>query len=118
MASAGSDDIATWKATDQRYHGIVMSAAGNRLLAEHLQQVRRRVHRFGLREVGGSGRLAPCAQDHVTLARALAEGDDAELAATVAAHIDRLRRSILDRLEMAAPLLPTANPLTAVGLDR
>lgn len=118
VATAGSDDIAGWKAADQRYHAIVMEVAGNRLLAEHLQQVRRRVHRFGLREGTGSGRLAPCAQDHLTLAQALAEGDEAKLAATVSAHIDRLRRSIIDRLEMAAPLLPSATPLAGVTLPR
>ena len=116
VAHADSDDVEAWRRADARYHALVMDAAGNRLLADHLQQVRRRVQRFGLKQGPGNQRLVTCSQDHVALADAMADADEAEIAATVATHIERLRSSVLQRLEAAAPLLPTANPLAAVGL--
>jgi DNA-binding GntR family transcriptional regulator len=91
-----------------------MEAAHNRFVAEALQQTRRRVQRFWLQKPHFEGRLRTCSQDHVALAQAMLDADGEVLSRTVHAHIERLRASVLARLESAGPLLPVANPLSAV----
>lgn len=113
--SAETGDAEAWRAADQRYHAVVMEAAGNRFVARCLQQTRHRVQRFWLQRRHFDGRLRTCSEDHVALARAMLDGDGEVLARTVHAHIERLRASVLSRLESAGPLLPVADPLAAVG---
>ena len=112
--SAESGDAEAWREADQRYHAIVMAGAHNRYVAESLQQTRRRVQRFWLQKPHFEGRLRTCSQDHVALAQAMLDADGEVLSQTVHAHIERLRASVLARLESAGPLLPVANPLSAV----
>jgi GntR family transcriptional regulator, rspAB operon transcriptional repressor len=114
VRSAESGDTDAWRGADRRYHGIIMAAAGNRFVAEYLQQLRRRVQRFWLQEPLFDGRLRHCSHDHVTLANALANRDEALLRDTVSVHIARMRQNVLARLASAAPLLPGAAALGAV----
>jgi DNA-binding GntR family transcriptional regulator len=107
VTSADARDTESWTAADHRYHDIVMAAAGNRFAAEHLEQLRRRVQRFWLPRPLAPGGLRTCSQDHVALARAMAERDEQLLTATVHSHIARMRRNVLDLLESAGPLLGT-----------
>jgi len=112
-AEAGDSD--SWRAADRRYHDVVMSAARNRFVAETLQQTRRRVQRFWLQEPHFDGRLRICSQDHVALAQAMLDADVDVLTATVHSHIERLRASVLARLESAGPLLPGRDALATLG---
>jgi len=112
---AETGDAEAWRDADQQYHAIVMQAAQNRFVAQFLEQTRRRVQRFWLQKPDFDGRLRTCSQDHVTLAHAMLEGDGEVLSQTVHAHIERLRASVLARLESAGPLLPAADPLAGVG---
>lgn len=114
VRNAESGDTDGWREADRRYHAIIMEGADNRFVAEYLQQMRRRVQRFWLQEPLFDGRLRTCSQDHVTLAKALADKDEALLRETVEAHIGRMRRNVLDRLESAAPLLPGSGPFGVV----
>lgn len=113
--SAESGDAEAWRDADQRYHAVVMAAAKNRFVAQSLQQTRRRVQRFWLQKRHFDGRLRICSQDHVALAQAMLEADTEVLSQTVHAHIERLRSSVLARLESAGPLLPVADPLAVVS---
>lgn len=118
IQSVESGDTAAWKVADQRYHQIVIEAANNRFVAEAVGQVRRRVQRFWLQEPLFDGRLRTCAQDHVALAHAMADRDEDVLRETVQAHIERMRRSVLQSLASVAPLLPANDPLAAVTPGR
>jgi DNA-binding GntR family transcriptional regulator len=111
-AEAGDTDA--WRDADRRYHGIIIDAAGNRFVAEYLQQLRRRVQRFWISQPHFGGRLRICSEDHITLAQAMLDRQDAVLSATIREHIEHLRRGVLDRLESAGPLLPGIDPLGAV----
>ncbi len=113
--SAESGDADAWRDADQRYHAVVMAAAKNRFVAESLQQTRRRVQRFWLQKPHFDGRLRICSQDHVALAQAMLDDDGELLSQTVHAHIERLRASVLARLESAGSLLPVADPLAVVS---
>jgi DNA-binding GntR family transcriptional regulator len=113
--SAESGDADAWREADQRYHAVVMKAAQNRFVAQCLQDTRRRVQRFWLQKPHFEGRLRTCSQDHVALAHAMLDADSQVLSQTVHAHIERLRASVLARLESAGPLLPVADPLSVVG---
>jgi DNA-binding GntR family transcriptional regulator len=115
-AEAGDTDA--WRAADRRYHEVIMAAARNRFVAETLQQTRRRVQRFWLHEPHFDGRLRICSQDHVALTQAMVDGDLDVLTATVHAHIERLRASVLARLESAGPLLPGRDALATLGPGR
>ena len=115
--SVEAGDSDAWKAADRRYHRIIMDAAGNRFAAESVQQVRRRVQRFWLQEPLFDGRLRTCAQDHVALAGALAQRDEAQLTATVRAHVDTMRQGVLRSLQSIGALSPHLDPLSVVGQD-
>lgn len=112
--SVETGDTSAWRDADQRYHRIIVEATDNRFVAEANQQVRRRVQRFWLQEPLFDGRLRTCAQDHVTLANAIADRDEDVLREAVAAHIGRMRRSVLQSLQSVAPLLPAHDALAAV----
>jgi DNA-binding GntR family transcriptional regulator len=113
--SAESGDADAWHEADERYHDVVMAAAKNRFVAQYLQQTRRRVQRFWLQRRHFDGRLRTCSQDHIALAQAMLDADADVLSQTVHAHIERLRASVLARLESAGPLLPAADPLAVVS---
>lgn len=115
VRSAESRDAEAWREADRSYHAIVMEAANNRFVADYLQQTRRRVQRFWLQKPHFDGRLRICSQDHVALAQAMVNADEAVLSETVRAHIARLRANVLARLESAGPLLPGPNLLAAVN---
>jgi DNA-binding GntR family transcriptional regulator len=114
--SAEAADADAWREADRRYHRLVMDAADNRFVAQYLQQTRRRVQRFWLSKPHFEGRLRTCSQDHVALAQAMIAQDEDVLSDTIEAHIERLRASVLARLESAAPLLPGPDPLAAVSV--
>ena len=114
VGHAEAGDAAAWKDADRRYHAIVMQGAGNRFVAEYLQQVRRRVQRFWMVKPHFDGRLRGCSQDHVALAQAMVDQDESVMSAYIHDHIERLRRNVLDRLESAGPLLPGIDPLAGV----
>jgi DNA-binding GntR family transcriptional regulator len=113
--SADSGNADAWREADQRYHAVVIEAAKNRFVAQALRQTRRRVQRFWLQKRHFDGRLRTCSHDHVALAEAMLAGDGEVLSQTVHAHIERLRSSVLARLESAGPLLPAADPLAVVS---
>ncbi|HUG85110.1 MAG TPA: GntR family transcriptional regulator [Euzebya sp.] len=114
VTSAETGDTAAWREADRGYHAVVMAAADNRFVAQYLEQTRRRVQRFWMQKPHFDGRLRICSQDHVTLARAMVEGDEDVLQETVRGHIERLRGNVLARLESAGPLMPGPDPLSAV----
>lgn len=114
VSYAESGDTDAWREADNRYHALVMDAASNRFVADYLQQTRRRVQRFWLQKPHFDGRLRTCSQDHVALAQAMVDDNEAVLSETVHEHIERLRTNVLDRLEIARPLLPGTDPFSAV----
>jgi DNA-binding FadR family transcriptional regulator len=95
-----------------------MEAAKNRFVAQYLRQTRHRVQRFWMHKPHFDGRLRTCSEDHVALAQAMLDGHEKVLSQTVHAHIERLRASVLARLESAGPLLPVSDPLAVVGRRR
>jgi GntR family transcriptional regulator, rspAB operon transcriptional repressor len=114
VRSAEAHDTDAWRQADRRFHEVVVEAAGERVAAQHVQQVRRRVQRFWVESPDFDGRLRTCSQDHVALIEAMIAHDEVTLAETINAHIERLRNNVLDRLRSAAPLLPENDPLQAV----
>jgi len=113
--SAESGDTEGWRALDRRYHAVIMTAAGNRFVTQYLQQTRQRVQRFWLQTPYFDGRLRTCSQDHVSLAQAMFDTDGELLAETVHSHIERMRASVLVRLENAGSFMPGLDPLAVLS---
>lgn len=103
--AAVAHDPRAWADADREFHATLAAAADNRMVADLVRQVRRRVQRFWLTQALRSERLQGCSVEHAQLAAAVRAGDLDAIPPLVAAHIDHQRDSLLAMLDAAAPLL-------------
>lgn len=103
--AAKAHDPRAWAEADREFHATLAAAADNRMVADLVQQVRRRVQRFWLTQAVRSERLEGCSLEHAELADAVRAGDLDAIPPLVAAHIAHQRESLLTMLDAAAPLL-------------
>jgi DNA-binding GntR family transcriptional regulator len=88
MAAAAADgDEGPFMARDQRFHEIVLDAAGNRRLAAQVDQLRDHVRLGGASTVGRSRDLSTIHAEHVVIRDALRSGDAAAAAEAMRAHL-------------------------------
>jgi DNA-binding GntR family transcriptional regulator len=86
-AAAAVSDEGPFMAHDQRFHEIVLDAAGNRRLAAQVDQLRDHVRLRGASTVGRSRDLATIHAEHVAIRDALRAGDAAAAAEAMRAHL-------------------------------
>jgi DNA-binding GntR family transcriptional regulator len=84
-AAAGSEG--PFMAHDQRFHEIVLDAAGNRRLAVQVDQLRDQVRLRGASTVGRSRDLRAIQAEHVAVRDALRAGDADAAAEAMRAHL-------------------------------
>jgi DNA-binding GntR family transcriptional regulator len=89
---AMADEIARggegpFMAHDQRFHAILLDAAGNRRLAAQVDQLRDHVRLRGASTVGRSRDLAAIHAEHVTIRDALRSRDPEAAASAMRAHL-------------------------------
>ena len=84
-SSAGAEG--PFMAHDQRFHEIVLDAAGNRRLAMQVDQLRDQVRLRGASTVGRSRDLATIIREHVAIRDALRARDAAAAATAMRAHL-------------------------------
>jgi DNA-binding GntR family transcriptional regulator len=88
MATAAQDDAEEpFMAHDQRFHEIVLDAAGNRRLVALVDGLRDHVRLRGASTVGRSRDLREIHAEHVRIRDALRAGDAAGAAAAMRAHL-------------------------------
>jgi DNA-binding GntR family transcriptional regulator len=92
-------------AHDQRFHEIVLDAAGNRRLAAQVDQLRDQVRLRGASTVGRSRDLATIHAEHVTIREALRARDKEAAAAAMRAHLVATGRLLVAQEGGAAPEL-------------
>ncbi|WP_025745841.1 GntR family transcriptional regulator [Kallotenue papyrolyticum] len=95
LAAAEAHDIERWTQADRPYHDIVLSAAGNQLLRQTIQDVRRRLHRITINSGTRPERLIACTHEHVAVAEAIAARDAEAARRLMAEHIDAMSRSAM-----------------------
>ncbi|WP_413734006.1 GntR family transcriptional regulator [Sodalis sp. RH21] len=79
---------------DAELHGLIASYCENKLLAEMIDELRRKTRMFSLKRV--DKRMMPVLNEHMAIITAL-ENDDAQSAALeTSRHIDNIRSSIID----------------------
>lgn len=84
------------RAVDELVHGTVCEASGNHLLARMTRDLRRRTHIFDLHRIGG--RFRQSCEEHLEIIDAVVAGDAPRARRAVAAHIDNVRRGIVEKL--------------------
>jgi DNA-binding GntR family transcriptional regulator len=101
-AAAGAGEEGPFMAHDQRFHEIVLDAAGNRRLAAQVDQLRDHVRMRGASTVGRSRDLAAIHAEHVAIRDALRARDAQAAAAAMRAHL-LVTGTLLMRQEGAEP---------------
>lgn len=108
-AAADEPDLDAWSAADGRFHELVNELADNEWASQVAKVTRSRLHRFWLNHEARTQRLRACSDEHVELARALADGDVDSAERLVRAHVGHMRESLHRLLDAAAPFLGGAN---------
>ena len=98
LASDNADrvDRAMVRDVDERLHGCIAEASGNPQLSQIITTLRRQTQMFDLRSM--PERLCDTCAEHLTIIDAIAEGDGEAAATAMAAHLQRVRDSIIKRL--------------------
>lgn len=92
-SNPGLDEI--WE-VDDMLHGAIADAAGNRLLADMIRDLRRRTHVFNAYRNPVTPRFK--ADENLALIAAMASGDQDRAQATMREHIEGVKLAIIDRL--------------------
>jgi DNA-binding GntR family transcriptional regulator len=95
LAAAEGHDVAAWAVADKPYHEIVLTASGNQLLSQTIQDVRRRLHRITINSATRPERLLACTHEHLKVADAIVRGDAEMAAAMMREHIEAMSQSAL-----------------------
>lgn len=82
--------------TDEDLHELIAEAAGNKLIAETVANLKRRTRMFSMKRM--PERHGPICREHLMIVDALASGDGAAAAQAVADHLDAVKISILNKL--------------------
>ncbi|MFD1911199.1 GntR family transcriptional regulator [Halodurantibacterium flavum] len=93
---SGPADRAVVREIDEALHGTLSEAAGNPQLSQIIGMLRRQTQMFDLRSM--PERLADTCREHLDIVTAIEAGDGAAAASAMAAHLGRVRDSIINRL--------------------
>jgi len=77
-------------------HGLIVDACNNRVLADILRKLRQRTHMFNLNNL--LERFIPGTAEHLTIIGALERGDADAAQRAMTAHLENVKRSILNRI--------------------
>ena len=81
---------------DDAVHDAIAQAGGNDLMAGIIQGLRRKTRLFNLKRM--PNRFLPGCEEHLALIDAVASGDRRRADQAMAAHIDNVKESILEKL--------------------
>ncbi|TDQ67077.1 DNA-binding GntR family transcriptional regulator [Maritalea mobilis] len=96
MIEAGELGTDEYVALDEELHLTIAELSGSRLLAQNIKDLRLKTRIFDLG--GVTKRLVPSGQEHVDILDAIHNGDSEMARQKMAAHIEQVRRSILEEL--------------------
>lgn len=69
------------------FHEAIYAGSRNEYLAEQIRQARRMIQRYRVRDFQNKAQIARSLQDHLRIARAIQQGDEAGAAAAMQAHV-------------------------------
>jgi DNA-binding GntR family transcriptional regulator len=94
---AARDDETAVMQHDRRFHGIILTASGNRRLSEFVDHLRDLVLTRGASTVGRSRSLADVASEHREILACIEAGDGPAAARTMRAHIIRTGSLLIEQ---------------------
>lgn len=97
--SSDEDDAEAWLAHDQEFHHILMVAAGNKYLAQAVDNLNQRWWRVQTGVAGMTGRMTLSSVEHATIANAIAQSNPDEAARVMVEHLVRVRESVEKALQ-------------------
>lgn len=111
-----TEDREQYHSLHQRFHVQIVRMSGNRMLAQVYESSASLLFKLpsywrvfggaaGARPLAGGGR-----QGHEDLIAAIASGSAAEAAQAMYAHLDRVERVLIERIEISGATAPTAAP--------
>lgn len=95
-------------AADERFHTVLLAAAGNTALADTLMTVHARVRPVRAIDMPTAERIATMAEDHIAIAESLLAGDLDGALRTLLAHLTSSRAHVLARARRALELTKLA----------
>lgn len=98
MSSFANREQAAFFAANQKFHALLIEAAGNETLAQHYNQLAGRVSRARFRASMTQAQWAKSASEHEALIAALRARDGRRAAAILRAHIDTKLETVRDAL--------------------
>lgn len=96
LEAAQRRDTDGWSTADKPYHAIILDAAGNNLLRQAIQTLRRRLHRITIGSATRPDRLLACTYEHIAIAVAIQQGDADAATHCMEQHIDAMSESTLE----------------------
>ena len=95
QGAADRYDIEAWDRIDQPFHETLLDASDNQFLRRSIEDVRRRLQRITYHLARQPEHLQSGTRDHVLLAQAIFQGDQAGAADIQRQHLDTLRAMAL-----------------------
>lgn len=98
LAADAPDSEDNWM-IDSRFHGLIAHYSGNAVLAKHISDLRLKTHMFNLDWV--PERYPAGNREHLAMIQALKRGDSEAARHAMQAHIENVKRSIIEKLQIA-----------------
>lgn len=95
LKQAGDPSSYEHQIVDAELHGLIVHYCENKLLAEMIDELRRKTRMFSLKRV--DKRMMPVLNEHMAIIAALEKGDADQAALEVSHHIDNIRISIIEK---------------------
>lgn len=96
LAADAPDSEDNWT-VDSRFHGLIGHYSGNAVLAKHISDLRLKTHMFNLSWV--PERYPVGNREHLVMIEALKRGDGEAARDAMQAHIENVKRSIIEKLQ-------------------
>jgi DNA-binding GntR family transcriptional regulator len=96
LMSGSHPDVETQTRADDRLHGMIVNSCDNAVLADIVQNLRRRTRIFNLKSL--PERFIPGCMEHLEIVSALERRDEETARRVLVAHLENVKESILRKL--------------------
>jgi len=91
--------IKEWLEIDEAYHAVLFNMAGNRRAQEIVRDLNNQWHRLETGILAMEGRLRRNVEEHLSIGKAIVQGDGNQARALMEAHLENLKMTIITIME-------------------